>query len=89
MHLLQRSDDKHKKCCLCDLMSSGAANLREHITAHTVLMWCFSTVASHMLVQVTVLMESFVTQGTFLRLLQKVGVFAPSVGSLYVFSPLD
>ena len=46
----------------------------------------FSTVASHMLIQATVWMESFVTLGTFLQRLLKSGVFAPSVGSILVIN---
>ena len=47
----------------------------------SLLKWFLSTVASHMLLQVTVLIEWFVTQDTFLKLL-KLGVFASSVGSI-------
>ena len=49
------------------------------------LTWFVSRVANHMLLQVTVLMESFVTLGAFLRQLSKSGVFAPGVGSTCVF----
>ena len=41
------------------------------------LRWFLSRVASHMLLQVTVLMESFVTLGAFLQQLSESGVFAP------------
>ena len=50
-----------------------------------VLMWFLSTVASQMLIQATVFMESFVTLGSFLRHLPKLGVFVPSVGNMCMF----
>ena len=50
------------------------------------LVWFLSRVASHMLLQVTILMESFVTLVAFLRQISKSDVFAPSVGSTCVFN---
>ena len=50
------------------------------------LVWFLSRVASHMLLQVTILMESFVTLGAFLRRLPKSGVFAPCVRNMGIFN---
>ena len=54
----------------------------------SVLKWFLPTVASHMLIQATVFMKSFTTQGTFLQRLLKSGVFAPSVGNMSMFNHL-
>ena len=50
------------------------------------LTWFLSRVASHMLLQVTVLMESFVTLCAFLRQLPESDVFVPSVGGMCEFN---
>ena len=55
---------------------------RSALTFKLVLMWFFSTVASHMLIQATIFMELFVILGTFLQHFLKSGVFGPSLGSM-------